>query len=89
MIWIFVAVTDGAWFTQLSASSRIDEVNFWQPSGQTQFQALQPGELFLFKLHAPDNYIAGGGIFSHASIVPLSIAWEAFGAKNGVMHGDN
>jgi len=40
--------------------------------------------LFLFKLHAPNNYIAGGGVFSHASNVPLSIAWEAFGIKNGV-----
>ena len=84
MIRIFVAVTDNAWFKQLSASAPIDEVNFWQPSGRTQFRALQPGELFLFKLHAPDNFIVGGGIFSHASIVPLSIAWDAFGAKNGV-----
>ena len=36
------------------------------------------------KLHAPDNYIVGGGIFSHSSNVPLSIAWDAFGEKNGV-----
>lgn len=83
MIRIFVAVTDGEWFRRLSVLSP-EEVNFWQPSGRQQFQALQPGEFFLFKLHAPDNYIAGGGIFSHASIVPLSTAWLAFGEKNGV-----
>jgi len=36
-------------------------VNFWQPSGKQQFRALAPGELFLFKLHSPDNFIVGGG----------------------------
>jgi putative restriction endonuclease len=84
MIRLYIAVTDNAWFRQLSAIDGIDEVNFWQPSGRTQFRALQPGELFLFKLHSPDNYIAGGGVFSHSSIVPLSMAWDAFGVKNGV-----
>ncbi|WP_420969584.1 hypothetical protein [Bradyrhizobium sp. B120] len=62
------------WFDQ-SASAPHDEVNFWQPSGTTQFRALQPAELFLFKLHAPNNFIVGGGIFGHASIAPLSLAW--------------
>jgi putative restriction endonuclease len=59
-------------------------VNFWQPSGAREFRVLRPGELFLFKLHAPDNFIVGGGLFSHASNVPLSLAWDAFGQENGV-----
>lgn len=80
---LFVAVTDRAWFELLSASAP-DEVNFWQPSGATNFRALQLGELFPFKLHSPNNFIVGGGVFSHASNVPLSMAWEAFGTKNGV-----
>jgi len=80
---IFVGVTDQDWFDLLSAQAP-DEVNFWSPSGTTTFRALAPGELFLFKLHAPNNFIAGGGVFSHASILPLSLAWEAFGSKNGV-----
>lgn len=84
MVRLFVAVTDKSWFDQLSASAPHDEVNFWQPSGTTQFRALQAGELFLFKLHAPNNFIVGGGIFGHASIAPLSLAWDAFGLKNGV-----
>jgi putative restriction endonuclease len=84
MVQIFVAVTDQSWFDALSASAPHDEVNFWQPSGTREFRALRPGELFLFKLHAPNNFIAGGGVFGHASNVPLSIAWEAFGTKNGV-----
>lgn len=46
---IFVGVTDKDWFDFLSAQGP-DEVNFWAPSGRTNFRALQPGELFLFKL---------------------------------------
>ena len=84
MVQIFVAVTDQSWFDALSAASPLDEVNFWQPSGHRDFRALRAGELFLFKLHAPNNFIAGGGVFSHASAVPLSLAWDAFGRKNGV-----
>jgi len=57
------------------------EVNFWSPSDQT-FRALEPGELFLFKLHAPRNFIVGGGLFAHSTILPCSVAWEAFGEEN-------
>lgn len=39
--------------------------------------------MFLFKLKGRDGAIAGGGVFSHASLAPLSLAWEAFGDKNG------
>lgn len=80
---IFVALTDQGWFRQLAADLP-DEVNFWQPSGARAFRALSAGELFLFKLHAPQDFIVGGGVFSHASNVPLSLAWDAFGPKNGV-----
>jgi putative restriction endonuclease len=80
---LFVAITDRSWFDRLSATVP-EEVNFWQPSGQNAFRALTSGELFLFKLHAPNDFIVGGGVFSHASNVPLSIAWDAFGPGNGV-----
>jgi putative restriction endonuclease len=80
---LFVAITDRSWFDLLS-QEQPDEVNFWQPSGARNFRAVSVGELFLFKLHAPDDFIVGGGVFSHASNVPLSLAWEAFGIKNGV-----
>jgi hypothetical protein len=83
MVNIFVGVTDKDWFDFLSTRA-VDEVNFWAPSGRTNLRALRPGELFLFKLHSPDDFIVGGGIFSHGSLLPLSIAWEAFGEKNGV-----
>jgi hypothetical protein len=77
-----VAVTDGDWFDHLRAMPHLTEVNFWSPSDRT-FRSLQPGELFLFKLHAPRNFIVGGGWFAHATILPCSLAWVAFGEENG------
>ncbi len=83
MVKLFVAVTDNDWFRFLRAKPGLTEVNFWQPRGSNVFRALQPGELFLFKLHSPHNFIVGGGVFSHTSNLPLSVAWEAFGVANG------
>jgi putative restriction endonuclease len=60
----------------------LNEVNFWAPSSG-RFRALQPGEMFLFKLHAPRNAVVGGGIFAHANVLPCSLAWEAFRESNG------
>jgi putative restriction endonuclease len=79
----FVGITDWDWFELLRSQENIEEVNFWQPSGKTQFRALNPGELFLFKLHSPNNYIVGGGFFAHSSLLPISLAWESFGINNG------
>lgn len=79
----YVGVTDNQWFSFLSEQPGIDEVNFWQPGGGTAFRRLSPGEPFFFKLHSPTNYIAGGGFFAHHSILPVSLAWQAFGVKNG------
>ncbi|OGP30243.1 MAG: hypothetical protein A2038_00150 [Deltaproteobacteria bacterium GWA2_57_13] len=47
-----VGVTDNDWYRFLSQLPNVGEVNFWQPGGSSQFRALQPGELFLFKLQA-------------------------------------
>jgi hypothetical protein len=74
---IWVGVTDKDWLQFLSRINP-DEVNFWQPSGSRMFRALQPGEPFLFKLHSPDNFIAGGGHFVRYSALPTSLAWECF-----------
>lgn len=79
----FVGVTDNDWFRFLRNQPGVDEVNFWQPSGGSGFRALQPGQPFLFKLHAPENYIVGGGFFAHFSLLPARLAWDAFGVKNG------
>jgi putative restriction endonuclease len=79
----FVAVTDREWFEQLRHAGELDDVNFWQPSAGGGFRALVPGELFLFKLHSPDNFIVGGGLFSHWTRLRVSFAWEAFQQRNG------
>ncbi len=79
---LVVAVTDGDWFEMLRTEQGLEEVNFWKPSGQG-FQALDPGELFLFKLRAPHNCIVGGGVFAYANQMPCSLAWNAFGRANG------
>ncbi len=79
---LIVAITDYDWFELLRASPEITEVNFWAPSAR-DFRALEPGELFLFKLHAPYNKIVGGGVFAYSTMLPWTLAWEAFGRANG------
>jgi len=79
----WVGVTDRAWFEDLSQRAP-DEVNFWQPSPRRLAEFLEPGVPFLFKLHAPDNFVVGGGFFVRFSALPARLAWEAFGEKNGV-----
>jgi putative restriction endonuclease len=79
----YVGVTDSDWFELLRSQAHLDEVNFWQPGGSRQFRALEEGDLFLFKLHSPRNFIVGGGFFAHSSLLPVSLAWSAFGIANG------
>ncbi len=79
---LVIAVTDGDWFEMLRKHPNLGEVNFWAPSA-ANFRALRPGEMFLFKLHAPRNVIVGGGIFAYANALPCSLAWEAFREANG------
>lgn len=76
-------MTDYQWYKFLKNKPEIDEVNFWQPGGHSTFQVLSPGEVFLFKLHSPYNYIVGGGFFAYYKKLSLNYAWLAFGEKNG------
>jgi len=79
---MFVGITDYDWFRTLKQAN-CDEVNFWKPGGNTNFKVLNEGDIFLFKLHSPQDYIVGGGFFLKFSILPSSLAWEAFGIANG------
>jgi putative restriction endonuclease len=79
----YVAVTDREWFDFLRRQPGLSEVNFWQPRGGTAFHALEPGQPLLFKLRFPEHAIVGGGFFATFSILPVSLAWEAFGIQNG------
>jgi len=80
---LIVGVTDSEWFALLAAQPRLEDVNFWQPGGNRLFKALDPGELFLFKLHSPADFIVGGGLFAHSTLLPVSLAWDSFGISNG------
>jgi putative restriction endonuclease len=80
---LFVGVTNNDWF-RFHEARKPDEVNFWRPRSQSEFRALQPGDIFLFKLHSPLDFIAGGGVYVRHSFLPLHLAWQAFGDKNGV-----
>lgn len=78
----WVGITDKNWFDFLS-DRKPDEVNFWQP-GPTPPKKMEPGTPFLFKLHAPNNYVVGGGWFVRFTVLPCFLAWEAFDVNNGV-----
>ena len=64
---LYLGVTDNEWYHFLSQLPDTDEINFWQPGGKQRFQSFSPGELFLFKLHSPQNFIVGGFFSTHQS----------------------
>lgn len=78
----YVGVTDPFWYNQLK-KLQPEDVNFWQPGGNKAFKALQPYEPFLFKLRGPVNAIAGMAFFTNYIPLPVSIAWQTFGNRNG------
>jgi putative restriction endonuclease len=84
----WVGVTDNTWFN-FQAAKRLDELNFWQPSATPPFKDAPMGMPFLFKLRRPNHHIAGGGFFVAYSRLPVSLAWEVFGEKNGTASYDD
>ena len=67
---LWVGITDYEWFKLHESKESVEEVNFWRPSSQQVFNVLEWGEPFLFKLHAPRNFIVGGA-FSQSSFGSL------------------
>ena len=45
----FIGVTDYQWFRLHAEKSVVEEVNFWRPSPDAIFKALQPDEPFPFQ----------------------------------------
>ena len=80
----WVGVTDNKWFNYLAAR-QFDEVNFRQPSAKPLFKdgGERFGMPFLFKLKKPYHHVAGGGFFVKNIKLPLALAWEFFGERNG------
>ena len=82
----YVGVTDGDWYRFLAAWPDVSEapVKFWRPGGGNAFRALEVGEPFFFKTHAPHNRVVGGGFFSGFAPLRASEAWELLHEGNGV-----
>src|ERR1700704_5132187 len=78
----YLGVTDNVWFDYLGKINP-EDINFWQPGGNSSFKVIPPGAPFLFKLKRPYNAIGGIGFFSSHSILPITIAWDIFGNRNG------
>lgn len=85
----YIGLTDPDWYSFLSAQPRVDEVNFWQPHGGRAFRVLKPGEMFFFKLRAPQKAIAGFGFFERFESLPAWLAWDCFGQMNGAPDFDS
>lgn len=78
----YLGVTDNNWYRYLSQINP-EDVNFWQPGGSVSFKVLEQGAPFLFKLKSPLNAISGVGFFASHTFLPMNMAWEAFGNRNG------
>ncbi|MVN78266.1 HNH endonuclease [Hymenobacter sp. HMF4947] len=79
----YVGVTDYNWFDFLRREPR-EDVNFWKPlGGGTKFGAVPSGAPFLLKLKKPYHCIAGIGFFTNQIDLPISMAWDMFGPRNG------
>lgn len=87
----YVGITDSNWFSLLrddyNDGKLSRQVNFWTP-GTREFKVIEPGELFLFKLHnkkstGENGEIVGGGYFSHYDKMSISEAWDRYGRGNG------
>ena len=82
IIKFYLGVTDNNWFNYLSKISP-EDVNFWQPGGNATFKVIEQGAPFLFKLKLPHNAIGGVGFLSSHTFLPINIAWDVFGNRNG------
>jgi putative restriction endonuclease len=79
---IYLGNTDNEWYNYLRKIQPKD-INFWQPGGNSNFKVLNPGGAFLFRLKSPINKIGGVGFFSSQTFLPIDMAWDVFGERNG------
>ncbi len=80
---LYIGNTDLNWFNHLSQLEPTPEdINFWRPGGGS-FKAISHLSPFLFRLKSPVNKIGGVGFFAQYSQMPISMAWQFFGKRNG------
>lgn len=79
---MYVGITEKEWYLKLK-DRKYNEVVFTRSAGNINFSALERDELFLFKLHSPENYIVGGGYFLDYAMIPDFNLWDIFKEKTG------
>ena len=88
----YVAITDASWISILREDfikgTISNQVNFWTPGGKQVVRVIEPGDLFLFKLHnnkttGENGEIVGGGFFLYYDKMSIPDAWKKFGRANG------
>lgn len=87
----YVGIADSNWLSILREDYNkgllAKQINFWRP-GTREFNVIQQGDLFLFKLHNKKSTrekgeIVGGGYFSYYERMTISDAWNKYGRGNG------
>src|SRR5690554_480770 len=77
-----ISPTDIDWFEFLRESGFNSEINFWTPT-LWNITRLKSGDRLYFMLKSPIRKIGGFGEFKEYVNMPLSVAWNRFGKKNG------
>lgn len=82
----WVGVTDADWIAELRSQGEfVEQASFWNPGGTQAFNAVAPGEPFLFKTKKRfGNALVGAATFDAFVFLPVWEAWELFGQANGV-----
>lgn len=78
----YIGNTDNDWFDFLKARAPLEDVNFWKPTPQ-KFKAIEEGQIFAFRLKSPRNVIGGYGVLASSINVPIQLAWDSLGERNG------
>ena len=87
----YVGITDTNWMNFIKRKQAAGEIgnhiNFWTPGNQN-FKAIQPGNLFVFKLHCNSvkgekGEIVGAGYYVGFEKMSFERAWQRFGFGNG------
>ncbi len=77
-----ISPTDIDWFEFLRESGFNSEINFWTPT-PWNITRLESSDRLYFMLKSPIRKIGGFGEFKEYVNMPLSVAWNRFGKKNG------
>lgn len=83
----YIGVTSREWFTYLSQSNNLDEVNFWRKN-TNNFKALKKGESFFFLVKNKkdikgERAVLGRAIYERFEVLSVNEAWNNYGVRNG------